>query len=385
MAGKAAKALAMLAGAGALASLGYTAFAIERVREFRRRASQAPQPAAIPITVIKPLFGDEPQLAENLDSFCNQQYAEYQVIFVAADAADPALDVAREIAARHADRDIQIVAGHSQRAPNPKIANVLGAIDLAKHPVIVIADSDIRVGPNYANAVASCFSDPGVGAATCIYGGIPRDSTASLLGAMQINDQFAPSVMVASALEPLTYCFGATMAVRRDALERIGGLPAIADRLADDYLLGKLVAQAGYRVALAAHPVQTTVADDSLAALWQHELRWACAIFGQRPAGYAGSVLTYSLPFAALFALAARTPFACVTLAAAAALRVLLHEEGRRTFAPGSPFTPRLIPLRDAFGVAVWAAGFFGKRVRWRSEAYSLDAGGRMAPGPGEV
>jgi ceramide glucosyltransferase len=120
-------------------------------------------------------------------------------------------------------------------------------------------------------------------------------------------------------------------------------------------------------------------------ALWRHELRWARTILGQRPGGYAGSVVTYVLPIAGAFALVARSPFAAAAFALAAVLRTWLHYEARRTFAPQTSATPALIPVRDCFGLAVWAAAFFGKAVRWKAASYRIDAGGRLAGGPKEM
>jgi ceramide glucosyltransferase len=385
MPGSGRKIVALATGVAALAGVAYTALAIARVRRFARNAGTGTSNCTTPISVLKPLCGNEPNLFENLLSFCDQVYPQYQIIFGAADPADPALQVARAVAARFPERDIEIVAGRAHPSGNPKVGNLLGMIDLARHPLIIIADSDIRVGRDYLQAVAGCFEDASTGAATCIYGGVPGTSLASRLGAMQVNDHFAPSVMVATALEPLTYCFGATMAVKRDVLARIGGLHAIAEHLADDYLLGKLVAETGHVVALVPYAVQTTIADDTLRALWRRELRWARAISGQRPAGYAGSVVTYVLPFAAASALASRTPFSATIFAVSAMLRVVLHYDGRRAFAPQSPASVWLIPLRDLFGLAVWAASFCGKRVLWKTGDYRLDAGGRMAPGTKEM
>lgn len=379
------KPLVLAAGALAAAGIAYTAIALARVRTFRKDAERYASRASTPVTVLKPLYGSEQHLFENLCSFCDQEYPEFQIVFGAADPDDPALEVARAVAAQFPDRDIEIVAGAAKPAGNPKIGNLLGMIDRARHPIVIIADSDIRAGTTYLHAVAACFSDPDIGAATCIYGAIPGPALASKLGAMQVNDQFAPSVMVARAIEPLTYCFGATMAVRRDVLERIGGLDSISEHLADDYLLGKRVTEAGYRIALVPYAVQTTVADDSIPTLWRHELRWARAILGQRGAGYAGSIVTYALPFGAAFALLARTPLSALAFGVACVLRIALHYEGRRTFAPQAPATPWLIPLRDLFGIAAWAGGFFAKRVLWKSDAYRLDAGGRMAAGPKEM
>jgi ceramide glucosyltransferase len=202
---------------------------------------------------------------------------------------------------------------------------------------------------------------------------------------MYVNDHFTPSVMVATAIEPLTYCFGATIAVRRDVLEQIGGLQSLADHLGDDYYLGKLVTQAGYRIALVPHAVQTTVTEDTASKLWTHELRWARTILKQRPAGYAGSIVTYALPLAAIFAATASNALAYATLTIAAVLRTWLHYEGAAAFSPRTRPTPWFIPVRDVFGLAVWAASFFGGRVQWKSDAYQVGAGGRMAVGPKEM
>ncbi len=380
-----AKLLAIASGSLTVAGIAYTAIAIARVRRFRAAAAHPPAHSTPPVSILKPLFGSEPQLFENLCSFCDQDYPQYQVIFGAADPNDPALAAARAVKERFPDREIEIVAGNARSAGNPKIGNLLGMIGRARYPLIAVADSDIRVGRTYLHALAGCFDDPQVGAATCIYGGVPDGTVASRLGSMHVNDQFAPSVMVAGALEPLTYCFGATMAVRRDVLERIGGLAALADHLADDYLLGKRVTQAGYRVALVPHAVQTCVSDDTLRALWRHELRWSRTILGQRPAGYAGSIVTYALPFAVARAALSPTPVSAVLLTLAATLRAWLHYEGRNTFAPQTRATPWLIPLRDFFGLGVWASAFFGSRVHWKNDTYQLDSGGRMAAGTKEM
>jgi ceramide glucosyltransferase len=365
------------------AGLAYTALAIAHTRRFRERVSRKRVPLTIPASVLKPLHGDEPDLYANLSSFCEQVYPEYQVIFGAANANDSALDVARRVQREHPHCDIEIVAGDAKRARNPKVGNLLGMIDHAKHPLIVIADSDMRVGSDYLEAVASSFADERTGAATCIYGGTPNGTVASQLGAMFVNDQFSPSVLVAQSLEPLTYCFGATMAIRSDVLERIGGLHALADHLGDDYMLGNLVARAGYRVALCPYVVHTGVTERDLRSLWLHEVRWARTIRTARPAGYAGSILTYAMPFAALFAVASRRPLAgAAVVALAVTLRLLLHEEARKTFAPHIRAVPWLVPVRDFLSVGVWCASFLGRGITWRGGGYHVYGDGRMVASP---
>lgn len=365
--------------AGTAAGAGYTAFALARVRGFR---AQRPSPAgpefAPPVTIFKPLHGDEPFLYENLRSFCDQEYPRYQVIFGTTDAADPALEVARRLRDEFPQRDIAIVVGTATGARNPKVNNLIGMRERARYDLFVIADSDMHAGRDYLRTLVAPFAREDVGAVTCLYGGTSSAGLASRLGAMYVNDQFAPSVLVAAALEPLTYCFGATMAVRRDVLQRAGGFEALGEHLGDDYALGRMVTQAGYRVELSPYIVHTTVNDRNLRSLWLHELRWARTILAQRPAGYAGSIVTYVLPFAAALALLLRTPLGTGVLLAAAALRTALHYEARKTFAPHVAPAPWLIPLRDGLGVAVWAAAFLGRRVRWRDAKFSVEAGGHL-------
>ncbi len=367
----------------AAAGILYTALAITRVRRFR---ASMKQPRAIfmpPVTILKPLHGREDGLYANLSSFCSQAYPQFQVVFGAADPNDPALEVARRVQRSHPDCDIEVLAGMAKIAANPKIGNVMGMAQRAKHRLIVVADSDIRVGRHYLAALASCFSDARVGAATCVYGGVPDAKPASRLGAMFVNDHFAPSVLVALALEPLTFCFGATMAVRRDVLVRIGGFEVLADHLGDDYRLGKLVARAGYRVALCPYVVRTSVSEPSMRSLWLHEVRWARTIRSVRAPGYAGSVVIYASAFAMMFAALSRSKYAAVAVAAfSAALRAALHLEAQKTFAPEGRATLWLIPVRDALSVGVWCAGFLGRNVTWRGDPYCVNGDGRMDPVP---
>jgi len=367
------------------AGAAYTIVAIARIRAFRRSLSAPRPPFSAPVTVLKPLHGDEPDLYANLSSFCEQAYPEFQIIFGAADAQDRALDVARQVQRDHPECDIAIVGGRAATANNPKIGNLLGMMPVVKHDIIAIADSDIRVGKDYLQAVAATFADANTGAATCIYGGIPNDSLASRLGAMFVNDQFSPSVLVAQTLEPLTYCFGATMAVRRAVLERIGGFGALAAHLGDDYMLGKLVSDAGHRVVLCPYIVHTGVAERGLRSLFAREVRWGRTIRASRPAGYAGSIVTHLLPLSIAFAALCARPIAgLATIAFAAMLRTLLHLESRKTFAPAIPASLALIPVRDALSVGVWCASYSGQRVAWHGDRYRINADGRMVGSPEE-
>jgi ceramide glucosyltransferase len=370
----------------ALASAGFAAFALQRLALFERRAhgaagatNRAPRPA---VTIFKPAHGDEPGLEENLASFCAQDYPDFDVVFGTLDPADPALNVMRRVAARYPDRTSVVSGDGVARHRNPKMATLQPMISRARGDIVVIADSDMRVGPGYLHAIVAPFDDPRTGAVTCVFHGEPADrGVASALAAMAITEQFMPSALVANAVEPMTYCFGSTMAVRRDVLEAIGGIHALGDRLADDYALGGLVVAHGYRIQLSPYVVTNVVSEPGLRHLVEHELRWARTIRGVRFVSYTGLILTYPLPLALInLAVARKRRRALALVVLAAGLRATLHERANRTFRTRRRPAVWLIPVRDALGVVIWALGLFGRHVRWRDEDYRMSGGGRLAP-----
>ena len=382
-----------LALGAAVASIGYTAVAVARVLAFARRlerrriargrrgASSDPRPS---VTILKPVRGLERGLHANLASFCAQDYPAYDVVLGTRDPNDPALPVLHAVA-RAARAPTTVVNGDgTARFRNPKISTLAPMLPYATGEIVAISDSDMRVEPDYLDAIVAPFANPHVGAVTCLYRGEPAtDSLASTLGAMWITEQFVPQALIARDLEPTTYCFGATMAVRRDVLDRIGGLDALGDHLADDHELGRAVAAAGARVVIADYAVAAYVDEESIGALLRHELRWARTIRSLRPAGYVGVALTYPVPLALLAAaLARRTGVALAVVASAFALRLAMHASTHALTSPRA-HRPALLPLRDALGFAVWCAGLFGSTVRWRDARMALR--GTSRPNPPET
>ncbi len=364
----------------AAASIAYEIVAWERLRTLQREDRRISRERATQsVTILKPLAGLEAELFENLCSFVDQRYPEFQVVFGVTDPSDPAIDVAERVIAQFPDADVSLAIGDRAAAGNPKIANLSAMIERAKYDVLAIADADMRVDETYLRTIAASFDDPRVGAVTCLYCAQPARNLASTLGAMYINEQFAPSVLVANLVEPLTYCFGSTMAVRRAVLDEIGGLAALSGHIGDDYLLGKLVTERGYRVELAPYVVRNIVYERDMRSLLQHELRWARTIRVQRPTGYASLFLTQPLLCATVgAALTWPSRVAAVLIGSAIVWRVMTARAARRAF--GSIDAPAwAIPVRDALTAIVWIGGFFTRNVRWRERSYSVGQDGRVA------
>ena len=375
--------LVLFGGALGLSGLGYVLAAIYCVGRFRPPPPEVAAPAP-PVTILKPLHGVDVELYENLLSFCRQDYAPFQIVFGLREANDPAIAVVRRIEREFPALDIALVVAALDRGANPKVANLINMLPAAKHDLLVIADSDMRVPPDYLGRVTAPLADPAVGAVTCLYAGRPADaSLASRLGALHINDWFLPSVLVAAALAPVDFCLGSTMALRRDALAAIGGFEALSGHLADDYMLGHLLTRAGYRVCLSDGLVETVVGDAGLAETLGRERRWARTVRGVRPLAFAFSFPIFSLPVALLAALLLNSveggfPVGYSLVLAAMLLRAVLHHRLRRLI--GGTARPMfwLLPLRDVLGFGVWAASFLGGGMSWRGRKLSLGRHGRL-------
>ena len=353
----------------------------------RRLGSGAAAPSPPPVTVLKPLCGAEPGLEQSLRTFCEQDYAGgVQIVFGVQHPADPALAVLERLKRDYPRLDLTVVVDSTRHGASAKVSNLINMMRAARHDWLVLADSDVRVPPGYLTAVAAPLADPKVGIVTCPYRGVPRPGVWSQLGALFINDWFIPSVRVAALFGSRAFAFGATIALRRDALEAIGGFRAIADQLADDYRLGELTRHRGQRTVLSDVVVDTWVDERTFRQLVQHGLRWLRTIRVVRPGGYAFSAITFSVPIAVLgCVLADGTPWTLYLLAATMLLRVLLHLAAHAAD-PTEPALPRpwsqlwAIPLADGLGFALWCGAFITREVQWRQGRYRVARDGSVQP-----
>jgi len=379
--------IGVLGTALAAAALGYAGVAWAAVRlcrnSGRARASRDGAGSAAPqrpVTVLKPLCGMEPGLDHSLRSFCEQSYAgEWQIVFGVQHPADPALAVLEGLKRDYPRLELAVVVDSTRHGASAKVSNLINMMRAARHDWLVLADSDVRVPSGYLAAVTAPLADPGVGIVTCPYRGVPRPGLWSQLGALFINEWFIPSVRVAALFGSRGFAFGASIALRRDALDAIGGFPAIADQLADDYRLGELTRGRGLRTVLSEIVVETSVNEPTLRQLRQHGLRWLRTIRVVRPLGYVFSALTFSLPIAVLgCALAGGSPVTLSLLLATAALRLMLHSEVQASALHRAPLWA--LPLADALGFALWCGGFATRQVQWRHARYRVARDGSVQP-----
>jgi ceramide glucosyltransferase len=365
------------------AAAGYAVLALVAVLVWDRRRAPSqllPLPA---VTVLKPLCGAEPGLYANLRSFCEQDYPQYQIVFGVRDPADPALAVVGRLVSEFPSLPIDVVVNPQVHGSNFKVSNLINMVARARHDVLTIADSDAWVGSDYLRLVTAPLLDPTVGLVTSVYRDVPTKSIWSHLGAMYINEWYMPSVLLAWLFGHQGYVSGQTMCLRRETLQVIGGLQAIANYLADDHRLGELVSGLGLRIALSPYVVRAEHHEPSWDSLARHELRWMRTIRVLRPRSYCFLFLSFSLPLAILGMLLSVAQSSASMAAWALFLTTLLSRLVLH-FVPwlrgDRPLLADLwlVPVQDLLMVWVWVRAFFTSRVSWRGSEFDVGADGVM-------
>lgn len=331
---------------------------------------------APPVSILKPVRGRDARFYEAIRSHAVQQYQEFELIFGTADPGDAALADVERLRVEFPNVPIRIVHTevHTENdAPNGKVGTLEILAREARYEVLLVNDGDIQVEPDYLERVIGMLADPRVGLVTCLYRG-RGSSLASKAEALGIATEFAPSVLVARLLSAGGFALGSTMAFRVEDLRSIGGFAALREYLADDYQLGARIAALGKYVALSDSVVETNLGAGSWKDVWKHQVRWSRTIRVSRPAGYFGYLVTQATFWAIVAA-----GFGYWRIALAALAVRLIAALGAMS-ALGVRWTAGifLVPLRDLFGLAVWAAGMVGREVEWRGIRFRLLPDGRI-------
>jgi len=372
-----------VAALGAVASAGYYLLCLWSGVAFlrsRARAILAEFPAFTPpITILKPLKGTDPEIYQSFRSHCLQEYPQYEIIFGVSDPNDPAIQEVARLQREFPERPIRLVHCSENLGSNTKISNLVQMVREARSPYLVLNDSDIRVEKDYLRRVIAPLKDDSTGMVTCLYRGVAGETLGSRLESLGISTDFSAGVLAARQIEKgIRFGLGSTLAFRRADLDAIGGFESIVDYLADDYELGRRIAERRLRVELSDVVVETFLPAYSLGAFVRHQLRWARSVRDSRRWGYVGLVLTFGLVWSLLtLVLAEGAPWAWGLLAATLCLRISVALMVGKTVLGDSSVISRLplLPLRDLIAFAVWIASFTGHTVDWRGSSFILKNG----------
>jgi len=367
--------------AGALSLVGCLYMVAATVLTARFLAGHTPTaPAPTPVSLIKPLHGAFPGMGKVLEGYCDQDYgAPVQIVFGVRDPTDPAVAVVAALRARRPDADIDLVIDPAQHGANRKVSNLINIAARARHPILVLSDADIGVGPDYLRQVTSALAGRGVGAVSCLYVGQDDGSPWSRLGAMAINHGFLPNAVLGLTLGLARPCFGSTIALTADTLAEIGGLRAFADHLADDYEIGRAVRARGLAIAVPRMVVSHHCIEASGADLIDHELRWGRTVRQLEPAGYLGSLITYPLPLALVGGALLGSPIPALALILTA-LGVRIGCKFAMDASTGAPVGRWwLIPARDVLSFGVFVASFTVNTVGWQGGRFRVGRDGVLS------
>jgi ceramide glucosyltransferase len=367
----------------ALAPLVYYVLATLAALRFfgRARARQLPNYTP-PVSVLKTVRGVDFGSYKNFESFCRQEYPDYEILFAVNDEGDPAVPVIRRIIAEFPKREIRLLVGADHLGANRKVNNLARLAREAQNEVLVLTDGDVRVGPRYLREVVGPLADRKTGAVTSFYRGIAEINLGAEIEAVGASSDFFAGVLMAGWTEGISFALGASIATTKEWLGKMGGFEAIADTLADDYELGHRIAKAGGKIVLAREAVWTMYPAQTLGSFWDHQVRWARTVRLCRPLSYVGLIFTQGLPWALLAAFVAPAKWvAGVYLLAYLILRFAMAWTVG-IWGVGDEVLRRkiwLVPLRDAVHFIIWLASFGSNHIRWGNAEYVIRRG-RMVP-----
>lgn len=377
------KAVQIIAVLGCISSSIYYLFCLWSAAAFLRqqRADKSVRPtrALPPVSILKPLKGSDPDIYESFCSHCLQDYPEYEIIFGVRDPNDPAVASVHRLQQEFPDRVIQLVVCDKSLGSNVKVSNLAQMLKTARYEHLIVNDSDIRVEPDYLRRVIAPIADERVGMVTCLYRGVAAPTLGSRLESLGISSDFCAGVLVARQMEGgLHFGLGSTLAFRRKDLERIGGFESVVNYLADDYELGRRIANLGLQVQLSDVVVETHLPAYDLRGFLSHQLRWARGVRDARFGGYVGLIATFGLMWAFLNLAAARgAPWSWAVLGVVVLLRFAVAFAIGNSVLRDSKLLRNLwlIPVRDLIAVGVWGVSFFGHTVTWRGDRFELKEG----------
>jgi ceramide glucosyltransferase len=373
--------LKLVAALGCLSSSVYYCICLRGARIFRREisAGNGARASLPPVSILKPLKGADRDMYEAFRSHCLQDYAEYEIIFGVSEPDDPAIDFVKQLQREFPKTAIALVVCPKKLGANIKISNLEQMLAIARYECLLVNDSDIGVPPDYLRRVMTPLADERVGMVTCLYCGVAAATFGSRLESLGIATDFIPGVLVARQIEGgLHFALGSTMVFRRAHLARIGGFQSIVDFLADDYELGRRVADLGLQVRLSDVIVETHLPAYDLRGFLAHQLRWARGVRDARVGGYVGLVTTFGFMWGILaVAFAHAAPWSWAALGVTAILRLAVAVAVGGFVLRDRRLWRNLwwLPLRDLFAVGVWMASFLGHSVTWRGDRFELKDG----------
>jgi len=340
-----------------------------------------------PVSILKPVYGLDRDLEDNLLSFCRQDYPEFQLVLCVQRLNDPALPILRRVAHRYPEI-VTLVVKESEPVFNGKIQNISNGLEAALHEFLVISDADVRVAPDYLRTIISPLHDPAVGFSCTLYRTADARTTYDKLELLSMNADFLPSLLFTAWTNAAVFCLGATVAVRRTDVDAVGGIPSLAEFLVEDQEMGRRLVQAGKRMSLSPTFVEIIPDYRTFRQWWSHQVYWDQNTKAANPLGFALTILTRAIPFALIFLLAdgfgplGSMVFAFALTArlgtAAVISRMLGDRESLRAL--------WLLPFRDFLGLVSWAAALSKRTFLWRGNRFRLDRRGRIfRVRPGQV
>ena len=341
------------------------------------------------MSVLKPLHGADPELATNLESYFQQEYAApYEILFCARQQDDAGLQVARRVATLYPEQPVRFLVCGEPQYPNPKMYSLGVMAHAAAHEVVLPSDADCRVERDYLLRSVQALAPEQAQAAALSFafyrGAVESGGLLLHLDAAGKSVEMAAGVLVADMLSGTDFALGVSMALYRSRFEQAGGFEELGGYWAEDFVLGNRLAAAGERVDISTKVVEMVLTDRGGLRSLQDQLRWMQSTRRSRPWGHLGTGLTFAMPFGLLGCvvevLSLRWAWAACFFALALLNRwvqayVLLRALGEQRRLVRYTL---LYPLRDLLGFGVWLCSYLPADTRYHGTRFRIMPDGRL-------
>jgi ceramide glucosyltransferase len=353
----------------------YCVLAIAASIRHTRSQARATCVQTLRVSILKPLSGLDEGLEDNLRTFFEQEYPHFEILFAVRHEWDPAVDVVRRLMAEFPSVSARLIFTGEPPYPHAKVYSLQSMFDQCRHDLVVMSDSDVRVGPDFCRSLVTEFGDERLGLVTCPYRAVPGNSVWSRLEALGMNTDFHAGLFTAVMMEGTKFAVGPTIVARRTVLSALGGIESVKDYIAEDFMLGRIASEMGFGVRLSPYVIEHRIGSETMKQNFSHRLRWARTSRRSRPWGYVGQFFTHSIP---------------VTVVVCGVLQhhwwLLLVTAGLRALSAWTVserilrarISWFLLPVQDVLGFAFWIAGFFGNSIHWRGQRYTLNRDGTV-------
>lgn len=318
------------------------------------------------VTILKPVKGIDDNFENNIRSYLELDYPNFDVIFGLHSVNDPAYSIINKLVNEYPNVTTKIVVIEKDIGLNPKVNNLSNMYPHATGEIIFISDSNTCVEKDFLTKIVQEFTDEKLGLVTATIRGERSRKLTALMENIHLNTFVASIVHAASYVANVQIVIGKSILIRKEVLDKIGGLFAFRNYLAEDHIMGLKVKEISYKVKIVPLIIKNVNENWTLQNFLNRQKRWAIIRYKIEPLFYLLEIFT-NVSFFSLLLLIEKFDLWYISIIAISIkmiLDVLIAKTIKFNIKLAEAF---IIPIKDILIALVWFIPLFHNRINWRN------------------